>query len=763
MAGEGVSGHPVDPSGFYGSRSCRDCHEVFYEKWATSHHGLAMQPFTPEFARTQLLPPTGEMRIGEFTYLAEIEGATAYVCERSPGSEQRYPIAHALGGKNLYYFLTPLDRGRLQVLPLAFDVDTKEWFDTTASMVRHFGDRPDGALDWRERPLTFNTSCYNCHVSQLSTNYDLETDTYQTTWTEPGINCETCHGPGGEHVRVCLETPPGQVPDDLKIILTSVFTPQQTNAMCAPCHAKMMPITNTFMPGDRFFDHYGLVTLEDPDFYPDGRDLGENYTETLWRMSPCVESGELHCVHCHTSSGRNRHTGAEADNACLPCHEEYVTDPAAHSHHLKDSSGSRCVLCHMPETVFARMRRHDHSMLPPTPATTLEFESPNACNLCHTDRDAAWADRWVREWYADDYQAEVLHRTRLIDSARKRNRSHLERILEYLSEPDKNEIVVTSLIRLLEDCADERKWPIIRRALGNPSPLVRASAVTALGQSITAEVRDALLECTSDEYRLVRVQAASALSAYPRELLPPPERERLELASTEYEASLKCRPDDHASHYNLGNYYLNRGDLSRALEAFQTSFDLQPDSILPLVNASIVHARLGQTEKAEASLRKALAAEPANAAANFNLGLLMGEKGQTAQAERYLRKALDTDPKFAEAAYNLGVLIASRDLEEAVYWCGQASKLRPNDPKCAYTFAYFLNQFGEPGRACEVLEETIRRSPEHPDAYGLLGMIYEEQREVDKAKALYRKAVANDALPENLRYRFDTRLRSLVN
>ena len=34
-----------------GSASCRECHEAFYKLWATSRHGLAMQPFTPKFAK----------------------------------------------------------------------------------------------------------------------------------------------------------------------------------------------------------------------------------------------------------------------------------------------------------------------------------------------------------------------------------------------------------------------------------------------------------------------------------------------------------------------------------------------------------------------------------------------------------------------------------------------------------------------------------------------------------------------------------------
>jgi hypothetical protein len=74
-----------------------------------------------------------------------------------------------------------------------------------------------------------------------------------------------------------------------------------------------------------YYDHFNLATLEDPDFYPDGRDLGENYTMTGWKMNPCIQKSDLHCVTCHTSSGRNRF----ADNpnqACLSCHQEKQWD-----------------------------------------------------------------------------------------------------------------------------------------------------------------------------------------------------------------------------------------------------------------------------------------------------------------------------------------------------------------------------------------------------------------------------------------------------
>ena len=225
--------------------------------------------------------------------------------------------------------------------------------------MRHFGDRRDEALYWKERPLTFNTSCFGCHVSQLSKNYELKDDSYQTKWAEPGINCETCHGPSAGHAQMFRElqasSPESKVlspesadvrgaghhapdsglktrdsgikaaPADLKLVVMSQLSIEQRNATCAPCHAKMSPVTMNFAPGDRYFDHFDLVGYENADFYPDGRDLGENYTYTQWRASPCAKSGQLDCIHCHTSSGRYRFSEpAKANDACLPCHADRV-------------------------------------------------------------------------------------------------------------------------------------------------------------------------------------------------------------------------------------------------------------------------------------------------------------------------------------------------------------------------------------------------------------------------------------------------------
>ncbi len=751
---------------YAGSASCRECHGKFYQLWSTSKHGLAMQPYTADLAQRQLTAQKEDITIGKYRYRVDIGPGAGYVLETGAKGKRKYRIAHALGGKNVYYFLTVLDKGRLQTLPVAYDVNRKEWFDTSLSGLRHFpGAQGEEPVHWKEWPYTFNTSCYGCHVSQLSTNYDPKTDAYHTVWAEPGINCETCHGPAGEHNRIARATPKGQPLPELKVISTKTMTTEQKNHLCASCHAKTStPLTSSYQPGERFFDHFDLVTLENPDYYPDGRDLGENYTYTSWLMSPCAKSGKLDCMHCHTSSGRYRFKEeAKANNACLPCHQERVKNATAHTHHKPDGAGGRCISCHMPMTSFARMNRSDHSMLPPAPAATIAYKSPNACNNCHADKDAQWADRNVRGWHTKDHQTPVLRRAALIDAARKRDWSGLEDMLGYITGKDHDDVFAASLIKLLETADDPRTYPVFLQAMKDPSPLVRAAATEAVGLRTTRESLQVLVEAAGDEYRLVRIRAASALAGYPGLRAGGEYGERMKKANGEYLASLSTRPDQWTSHYNMGNYLLSRRKNREAIASYDKALKLEPKAVMAMVNSSVAYAQLGENDKADKTLRKALKTAPDSAAANFNMGLLKAEQNDTGSAERYLKKALEHDPRMAQAAYNLCVITSKDRIAEAIKWCRQASDLRPSEPRYAYTLAFFLLQKGDTDDAVKTLVTLIAGQPAYLDAYPLLGEIYEKEGKKEDAERVYTRAAALEGAPAGFRNHMRVKLDALKN
>jgi tetratricopeptide (TPR) repeat protein len=743
---------PSPKARYVGSAGCRDCHREFYRLWSRSRHGLAMQPFTPALAAEHLASPSEDIIAGGRRYRADM--AAGRVRETSAEGETSYPIAHVLGGKNVYYFLTPYLRGRLQVLPVAYDVRRREWYDVAASGLRHFADVSEHAVDWTFPELTFNTSCYGCHVSQLASHYQRATDSYQSTWVEPGINCETCHGPGEEHIRRARQARPDDVRADPMLIAPRKLSHQQIVDLCASCHARLLPVADHFRPGDNYFDAFDLIGLEHRDFYPDGRDLGENYTLTAWRMSPCARSGRLDCLHCHTSSGRYRFPDrAHADQACLPCHAGVARDPLAHSHHAAGST--TCVDCHMPKTEFARMVRTDHSMRPPAPAATVALASPNACNLCHRDRNAAWSDRAVRAWYARDYQAAVLRPARLIAAARRGEFTELSAMLAAIAASERDEVTAVALLRLLGSCRSDEKWPAIVAATAAASPWVRAAAAEAAGDRLTPEAVPALLKLVRAPVRLPRVRAAQALAGLRSAAVPGDLRAELGAAIGELEAALVARSDDFASQYDLGRLLAARGDAGAAIGAYETALRLRPDMVAALVNVSILYNTVGRNADAEAALRRTLVLEPNNPAAQLNLGMLLGELGRLPEAEAALRAAAREDPASAAAAYNLAVVLSRDRPDEAVAWSRRASELDPASPKYAYTWAFYLAQRGDRRAAITVLRRALDGEAASTDAYLLLGKLLAQTGRAVEARTLFARAASEGRLPATERARFE--------
>jgi tetratricopeptide (TPR) repeat protein len=443
-------------------------------------------------------------------------------------------------------------------------------------------------------------------------------------------------------------------------------------------------------------------------------------------MSPCARSGQLDCLHCHTSSGGYRFQApASANQACLPCHQDRVRDGVAHSHH--PDGKTTCIDCHMPKTEFARMARSDHSMRPPAPAATVAFKSPNACNLCHRDKDTVWSERAVKTWYRRDYQAPILRRAALIAAARRGDWSELPAMLAAVRGAGRDEVMAVSLLRLLRSCPSDDRWPTILAALVDPSPWVRAAAAETAGEPLTPDAVAALLQATRDPVRLPRVRAAGALAGVPGSALPESGRADLEIATRELETSLTGRPDDFGSQCDLGRLYARRGQTSRAIAAYETAMKLRPDMVAPLVNVSLLYNGAGRNRDAETVLRRALALEPGNAAAHLNLGMLLGELARWPEAEAALRAAWQQDPRSAATAYNLAVVTGRDRIDEAVIWSGRASELDPASPKYAYAAAFYLARRGDRSAAIGVLRRAVERKAASAESHALLDKLLTER------------------------------------
>ncbi len=736
---------------FSGSESCIQCHEKFYKLWQPSYHGQAMMPVNAEFVAKHQLPNSEPVNVEGHLFSVEFHDSTMTMFEKD-GEKliKTYDVLWAMGGHNVYCFLTPFEKGRLQTIPLAYDANGKTWFNYPESGVRHFGEgQPeDEALPWKDAMYTFNTGCYSCHISQLSTNFDLTSETYHTTWREPGINCETCHGPASEHIQIFKNLKEGdKVPENIGLIVTKTFTQEQNSDACSTCHSKMNPITPSYLPGDKFFDNYNLTTLEDRDFYPDGRSLGENYTFTDWKLNPCTAESELHCVTCHTSSGRDRNKD-NPNNTCTQCHPGKAENFEMHTGH-KQEDGLTCLSCHMPKREFVgRFLRSDHSFRPPMPEATIKFGSPNACNQCHTDKSPEWANKIVKARTNGNYQEETLKWAELIKEARNSDWKNVNIMYATIANPETNEVVANSLIRLLINCPLDSKTEVLLNALNNKSELVRASAAYGLSGINSDKVKNALLTACADEIRLVRIQAVNAILTFPDSSFTIEQRDVIQKAEKEYIVSLTSRTDNWSNYYNLGIYYQNKGEVEQALGSYETAGRLYPAALLPFINSSVLYSYTGNSAKAEENLKKAVEVDPDNEAVNLNLGLLYAEQGKMGEAETALKKALAANPKQAVAAYNLSVITAQNNLTEAVKFAEIAANARPEEPKYKYTLAFYQAQNNQKMDAVNTLKKLIKENPLYLSAVSFLADIYVKDGKNQEAVKLYRQTLKTEGISQ---------------
>jgi len=281
--------------------------------------------------------------------------------------------------------------------------------------------------------------------------------------------------------------------------------------------------------------------------------------------------------------------------------------------------------------------------------------------------------------------------------------------------------------------------------------LVRASAAESIALMPTAETLQALVAALSDEYRLVRIRSAAVLARFSNIFLKGINTKNIEKANGEFLASIMARPDQWTSHYNMGNYYLNRGELKQAVASYDKALKLEPHAVMAMVNSSLAYAGMGENDKADKSLQKALKIAPDNAAANFNLGLLKAEQKDLKSAEHYLKEALKHDSQMAQAAYNLCVLVSKDRIDEAITWCQKASDLRPNEPRYAYTLGFFQQQNGDIESATKTLDALITRQPAYLDAYFLLADIHEKEGKNEDVERVYNKALAVEGAPESFK------------
>ena len=566
---------------YAGAAACGKCHANVSHTWTASRHSKMVQPATVagvvgDFAR-------GPVTLRGGVYRFRVQAGAYYITESYlTGKPQEHRVQYTLGNRRIQHYLTTLADGRVIVLPPTWDAVRKSWFHNLDI------DDPEEAPGVQVQ--IWNKNCYSCHVSQEQKNFSAEKNAYQTTWLDFGINCERCHGAGAEHAAF-YANPNHQGKPAHDVVVQTRLDAARNSAVCAQCHSFRDILVDGFTAGDNYYDHF-LPILEfaqpqgaDPPYWTDGRPRRfSTDAYGLWQ-SECFLKGGATCLDCHvvphnTDVDKNPQLRPDVNTLCTRCHQAVGSALTSHTHHAEKSAGSSCVECHMPRTVFSiKAQIRDHAMTIPVPENTLRHAIPNACNVCHKDRDANWAVERMNAWYGSQSRQKLIRRADAFAGARKGDADAVPLLLAILSEPAEGAMVRANAVGHLGGFAsDPAGWRAMLQALADAEPLVRAIAARTLnpGPANRSEAAPALAALLNDPVATVRINAAVGLIGMGMRQLPGEYVEPLERAKQLFRARAALNADDADQDVAAGRFYMLTADPASAVAAFQTGLKLDP-------------------------------------------------------------------------------------------------------------------------------------------------------------------------------------------
>ncbi len=699
---------------FVGSARCAGCHPAEAGAWRGSHHDLAMQVAD----ETTVLGDFGDAKLASFPTLTRffrLDGRFLVETEGPEGLPAEFEVKYVFGVDPLQQYLVELPGGRLQVLPVGWDVARRRWFSTQE------GERnaPGDPFHWTGRYQGWNAMCAECHSTDLRKAYDPATDGYATSWAEIDVACEACHGPGAEHVALAEAGRAATTPGAALGVRFDAAHPRAEIEACAPCHARRSRASAEDLHGRPFLDDFAPATLRQGLYHADGQILEEVYEYGSFLQSRMHAAG-VRCSDCHDP--HSLRLRAEGNALCTRCHSESPEprfpglrakryDAPEHHHHAEGSPGAGCVGCHMPERTYMVVDpRRDHSLRIPRPDLSAKLGTPNACNACHADRDPAWAAAAIARWYGPERQ-QAPHWGEVLAAARARAPDAGPALVALARDATQPAIVRATAVELLPGQGPEAETALLE-ASSDPEDLVRLAAARSL-DLLPFEARlGPAKRGLRDPLRAVRIEAARALGPLASEFLAPPDRRALFSTLREYEAVQRAEVDLGPAHHNLALLAEAGGDPEVAESEYREALRLDPGFQPARVNLATLLNRLGRNPESEALLREALSRAPRDGEIHYSLGLLLAEGGRNEEAEAELRKAAELLPPRARVRYNHALALQRLGrAEEAEAELLSARAAAPDDPDVLRALVVLYAQSEQWERALPHARALVELSP----------------------------------------------------
>jgi tetratricopeptide (TPR) repeat protein len=684
-AGGLTAAQPTPANRYVDTHLCGDCHSQIARDYAQTGMGRSFYRPLPantleDYAgRNQFYHPLSDTH-----YSMTARGGAYYQrrwqtgFERAESNVEEARIDYVLGsGNHARSYLHRTARGTLIELPLGWYAEKGGyWAMSPGFDSRHPATR---------RLVSYE--CIFCHDGYPSIPAGHEAPGSEPVFTGPlpeGIDCQRCHGPGGDHVRTAQA--PGASRERMRasIVNPARLSPKLRMDLCMQCHLE--PASTAFPSLIRRFDRgpFSFTSGEPLEAFQLAFDQlpGSGREERFeivgsgayrLRQSQCfLASGDaLTCDTCHDPhrNPRGEEAAQRYSEACRRCHAAALDASIAKGAH---PAGAGCAGCHMP-----KRRTEDvvHVVM-----TDHRIQRPPARDLL-----SELEERHPTE--AEEYRGELVP---YYPSVLPRSGPDARyRALAQVAMKNNLRTGVAELARLLDlERPTEPEWYL--------------------------QLGDAWLSAT---------EPGNAVAAMER--------------------AVQLRPRSARALQSLAKALEAAGQANRSEAVLRQAIQIAPSDAASWYQSGVLASAAGRTGEAAEKLEKAISLDPDLPGAYTTLAAIQGAAGNPAAAEAAVREALRIDPCDA-AAWDLGgrALAGKGSFPEALYDFEEAIRYRPGFAPYVYEYGATLFSAGQLDRAQAAATEALRADPKLAEAHLLLGRLFIAKKQMADAAAEYRQVLA---------------------
>ncbi|MBW2175207.1 MAG: hypothetical protein JRF64_11575, partial [Deltaproteobacteria bacterium] len=201
---------------YVGAAECKKCHEEIYKGWKSTMHPYKFQRISPEAVVGDFRKNNRLKSDNKAITMLEKDGEYYITATGPDEKEHTYKVKYLIGEFWKQLYVTEFPNGELHILPAMWIVETQSW---------------QKSKYWSD--TIYQYSCSGCHNTGTQINYDKSTDSFKTTWSDLGVACESCHGPGSKHLDAKEGDESGTIVNPAKIP-----DPRRAAMVCGSCHIR---------------------------------------------------------------------------------------------------------------------------------------------------------------------------------------------------------------------------------------------------------------------------------------------------------------------------------------------------------------------------------------------------------------------------------------------------------------------------------------------------------------------------------------------